>query len=110
RQRPSVTVSLDTDVSAVKKLEAAAPTKIRVTTGDDGKAVVKITGFPTPAEKEKLIAALPEAEVSGFSEQLAAYEAEHLHHASPAERGETFTVPALMTWVQGELELADTDI
>jgi len=110
RPKPSVTVSLDVNPAAAKELEAAAPTKVRVTAGSDGKAVVKITGFLSPAEKEKLIAALPEAEVGGFSDQVASYEAEHLHHASPAERGTTFTVPALMTWVQGELELADTDI
>ncbi|WP_029618551.1 DEAD/DEAH box helicase [Pseudorhizobium marinum] len=110
RWQPSVTVSLDANPAAVKELEAVAPSKVRVTTGDDGKAVVKITGFLSPAEKEKLVAALPDAEVSNFSDQVASYEAEHLHHASPAERGETFTVPALMTWVQDELELADTDI
>lgn len=110
RPQPSGIVSLDTDPVAVKELEAVAPTKVRVTAGEDGKAVVKITGFFSPAEKEKMIAALPEAVVGSFSEQVASYEAEHLHEASPAERGETFVVPALMAWVQGELELADTDI
>lgn len=110
RPQPSVTVPLDADPAAVKELEAAAPSKVRVTAGDDGKAVVKITGILTPTEKEKLIAALPEGQAGGFSDQVATYEAEHLHQASPAERGETFTVPALMAWAQGELELADTDI
>ncbi|KQQ78457.1 restriction endonuclease subunit R [Rhizobium sp. Leaf321] len=110
RPQPSVAVSLNAHPAAVKELEAAAPSKVRVTAGEDGRAVVKITGFLSPAEKQKLIAALPKAEAGGFSEQIASYEAEHLHEASPAERGETFTVPALMAWVQGELELADTDI
>lgn len=95
RPQPSVTVSLDADPVDVKELEAVAPSKVRVIAGEDGKAVVKITGFLSPAEKEKLIAVLPEAEVGGFSDQVASYEAEHLHQASPAERGETFTVPAL---------------
>lgn len=110
RPQPSVTVSINADPVAVKELEAVAPSKIRVTAGGDGKAMVKIMGFLSPAEMEKLIAALPDAEVSGFSDQVASYEAEHLHQASPAERGETFAVPALLAWVQGELELADTDI
>jgi type III restriction enzyme len=110
RPRPSVTVSLDADPADVRELEAAAPSKIRIAAGADGKAVVKITGFLSPAEKEKLIAALPDGEVHGFSAQVANYEAEHLLQASPAERGETFNVPALMAWLQGELELADTDI
>lgn len=110
RPKPSITVSLDADPATVKELEAAAPTKVRVTTGTDGKALVKITGFLSPAEKEKLIAALPNADVGGFNAQVASYEAEHQHQASPSDRGATFTVPALMAWVQGELELADTDI
>lgn len=110
RPMPSSTISLDASADDMKELEAVAPTKIRVTTGADGKAQVKITGFLSVAEKDKLIAALPVAEAGGFREQVESYEAEHMHLASPAERGETFTVPALMTWVQDELELADTDI
>ncbi len=110
RPQPSLSHTIDADPAAMKGLEAAVPSKVRVTAGPDGKATVKITGFLSPAEKERLIAALPEAEVGGFNDQVATYEAEHLHHASPAERGEAFTVPALMAWVQGELELADTDI
>ncbi|TXG98467.1 MAG: restriction endonuclease subunit R [Nevskiaceae bacterium] len=110
RPKPSLARTIVVNPDVLKELEAAAPSKVRVTAGADGKAVMKITGFLTPAEKEKLVAALPEAEVSGFKEEVATYEAEHQHDVSPAERGETFTVPALMTWVQGELELADTDI
>jgi type III restriction enzyme len=110
RAKPNVTVTVDADPSTIKGLEAAAPSKVRVTAGADGKALVKITGFLSPAEKDKLIAALPDAEAGEFNEQVLAYEAENFHQASPAERGETFTVPALMAWVQGELELADTDI
>ncbi|SBW14879.1 hypothetical protein BR10RB9215_C11726 [Brucella sp. 10RB9215] len=110
RPMPSSTISLDASADDMKELEAVAPTKIRVTTGADGKAQVKITGFLSVAEKDKLIAALPVAEAGGFREHVESYEAEHKHLASPAERGETFTVPALMTWVQDELELADTDI
>jgi len=110
RSKPSVTVIIDADPAAVKELEAIAPSKVKVTAGADGKAVVKITGFPSPSEKEKMLAALPDTEAGGFSDRVAAYEAENLHQASPAERGETFVVPALVAWVQGELELADTDI
>ncbi|MEN5246154.1 DEAD/DEAH box helicase family protein [Brucella pseudintermedia] len=110
RPTPSRTISLEAIADSVKELEAVAPTKIRVTTGADGKAQVKITGFLSATEKDKLIAGIPVAEADGFREQVESYEAEHKHLASPAERGETFTVPALMVWVQDELELADTDI
>lgn len=110
RPKPNLTVSLSADASAVKELEAVAPAKVRVSIAEDGKAVVTITGLLTPAEREKLIAAIPEADAGGFSDKVAAYEAEHIDQASPAERGESFVAPALMAWVQGELELADTDL
>ncbi|PQZ47121.1 restriction endonuclease subunit R [Ochrobactrum sp. MYb15] len=110
RPTPSRIIRLATNEESLKALEAVAPTKIRVTTNDQGQAAVKITGFLSVTEKEKLIAAIPVAEAPGFREQVESYEAEHMHLASPAERGETFTVPALMVWIQGELEFADTDI
>lgn len=110
RPKPNLTVSLSADASTVKELEAVAPAKVRISAGEDGKAVVKITGLLTPAERERLIAAIPVADVGGFSDKVAAYEAEHIDQASPAERGERFIAPALMAWVQGELELADTDL
>lgn len=110
RPKPSMTTTIDVDPNALRGLEAAAPSKVRVLAGADGKAVVKITGFLSPAEKAKLVAALPEAEAGGFEKEVASYEAEHRGAASPAERGERFIAPALMAWVQGELELADTDV
>ncbi len=110
RPKPSVTIPVSADTAAVKNLEAVAPGKVIVTSSANGKALVKITGFLNPAEKEKMAASLPAAEVRGFNDRVAAYEAENLHQASPAERGSAFTVPALMAWVQGELDLADTDI
>lgn len=110
RPTPSRIIPLVTNEESLKALEAVAPTKILVMTNDEGQTAVKITGFLSVTEKEKLIAAIPVAEASGFREQVENYEAENMHLASPAERGETFTVPALMAWIQGELELADTDI
>ncbi len=110
RPKPTMTTTINVTPDALRGLEAAAPSKVRVTAGADGKAVVKITGFLSPSEREKLVAALPEAEAGDFEEQVSSYQAAHQRDASPAERGERFTVPALMAWVQGELELADTDL
>lgn len=110
RPRPSFTRTIDGDITALRVLQHAIPNKVRVTASPDGKAIVQISGFLTPAEKETLIAALPAPEARGFREQVINYEAEHFHNASPAERGDTFTAPALMASVQGELELADIDI
>src|SRR5690606_29746707 len=67
RPKPSLTHTIEADPATLKALEQIAPSKVRISAGSDGKAVVKITGFLSPAEKKKLIAALPDAEVGGFS-------------------------------------------
>lgn len=110
RNLPSMVVPLAVDAATLRTIAAAAPGKIAISTAANGTAQVKITGFLRKDEKEQVFAALPETEASGFSDRVAAYEAENLHQASPAERGDRFNVPALMTWMQGELELADIDL
>lgn len=109
RPRPSLTVSLPVAVEELSTVAAAAPGKVQVEASEAG-AEVRITGFLTPTETDALVAALPAEHATRVRSQVAAYEAEHQHMASPAERGERFVVPALMAWIQGELAFADTDI
>lgn len=110
RPQPKLTVPIAVTIEAAKALEDVAPTKIKVAEAADGGSTIQVTGFLTATETDSLVAALPEMEANRVRDQVAAYEAEHAHIASPAERGATFVVPALMAWVQGELELADIDI
>lgn len=109
RPRPSLAVVLPVPVETLMIVAAVAPDKVRVESVASG-AELRITGFLSPSEADALVRALPIEHATRVREQVVAYEAEHHHMASPAERGETFTVPALMVWVQGELALADTDI
>ena len=51
----------------------------------------------------------PKPERKDFSDAVAAHRAEAKDGLSPAQRDETFAVPALMAVVQGELEIAETD-
>ncbi len=75
-----------------------------------GEAEIAVAG-PVDEKLEKAIAeALPEPERKGFVEAVAAYRVEARGLLSPAERGETFSVPRLMAAVQGTLEFADTDL
>ncbi len=83
---------------------------ISVNRTDDGKAEISITGMIGEVLEYEIANALPEAERQGFSDAAAAHRAEAAKLLSPAERGETFAVPALMADVQGKLELADTDL
>lgn len=91
-------------------MKAAAPEKIRVETTPGAAPVVTLTGFLRAAEKAAIFAALPDKAAQAVREEVARYEAEHAHHASPAELAGDFIVPRLMASVQGELVFADTDI
>ena len=104
RLPPSTRITLDADAAVLAAVKAAAPERVRV---EDG--AIRVTGFLREAEKEAVYAALPPAAAQIVREQVAAYEVEHAHAASPAERGETFVVPRLMAQVQGEPVFADTD-
>lgn len=110
RPVPSLAVTVVADEAAAKQMATVAPGKVEVTAAEGGGVEIKIKGFLRADEKEQIIAAMPETEVKGFSARVAQYEAENLHEASPAERGEIFTVPGLAVEVQGELELADIDV
>lgn len=110
RPRPSVSIAVAASADAVRGAATAAPAKVSVTPVDDGSATIRISGFLTDEEKSKVIAALPAEAVAGFEDAVATYEAESLHQASPAERGDSFIVPALVVPIQGDLELADIDV
>ena len=92
-------------ISELNKREGVT---VRETEG--GKAEIAVAGH-VGVELEKTIAeSLPEAERKEFIEAVAGYRVETQNRLSPAERGETFAVPRLMSEVQGTLEFADTDV
>jgi type III restriction enzyme len=109
RPRPHLEVSVAIERPQAVAIAEVAPEKISVTPGDDGH-IIRLTGFLTPQEKEQLVAILPQAAADRLRKDIAVYEADHAERISPADRGEQFVVPALMAHVQGELELADTDL
>ena len=83
---------------------------VTVNRTEDGKAEISVTGTISEDLEYEIANALPEAERQGFSDAAAAHRTEAAKLLSPAERGESFAIPALMAEVQGELELADTDL
>lgn len=72
--------------------------------------MLRVSGFLGETEKATIADALPPAAAAVFRDEMAAYEAEHARHASPAELGREFVVPRLMARVQGELVFADTEL
>lgn len=110
RPLPTVTIDLDATKEDVKGIERAAPGKISVAPNAAGKATIEIKGFLKPKEKEVLYEQTPERFHGHLRDKIAEFEAQHAHEVAPAHRGETFVVPRLMAWVQGELTFADTDV
>lgn len=109
RPKPAIEWAVTAPTEAIAAATAASPDKIAFIE-KDGETRLRITGFLTPQEKEAVVYALPESQKARFHEEMAAYEAENAHRISSADKGETMFVPALLAWVQGELELADTDL
>jgi type III restriction enzyme len=110
RPSPSTRVTIIADTTAVAAIRAAAPERVTVEAGANGATVIAVTGFLRAAEKEAILAALPAPAAGIFRDEIARFEAEHLHTVSPAELGKTFVAPRLMAWVQGSLEFADSEL
>lgn len=110
RPRPTASIVVEASPEALAAVKAAAPEKLRIDTAPGASPVITVTGFLRPAEKDVIYAALPENAANVVRKAIAQHELEHSHQASPAERGEDFVVPRLMTVVQGELVFADTDV
>ena len=97
-----------TPPESVDGLEERNDVTVRGTT--DGKAEIVIAGRVGARLEKAVAAALPESERREFAEAVAGYRVETQDPLSPADRGEAFAVPRLMSEVQQELELADTDV
>ncbi|WP_323809479.1 DEAD/DEAH box helicase [Sphingobium baderi] len=110
RPRPSTRITVDAAPEALAAVKAAAPEKVRIDTAPDAAPTITVTGFLREAEKEAIFAALPEKAAQVVREEVARYEAENAHQASPAELTGDFIIPRLMASVQGELVFADADI
>jgi type III restriction enzyme len=80
-----------------------------VRTTEDGKVEVSVAGYLTPEVEAAIVRAAPQETRDALSEAARRYRAETHSFLSPAERGESFRVPALMAWVQEELVFADVD-
>ena len=76
----------------------------------DGQVEIGVAG-PVDVNLERVIYAIvPETGHSEISDAIETYRKTVLNRLSPAERGETFSIPRLMTKIQGELAFADTDV
>jgi type III restriction enzyme len=92
-------------VAELKKREGVS---VRET--DDGKVEIAVTGRVDGGLESAIVEVLPETERTGFSAAVTKYRVEVKDQLSPAEQGEAFEVPRLVSEIQGEFEFADTDV
>ncbi|MGQ0610808.1 MAG: DEAD/DEAH box helicase [Paracoccaceae bacterium] len=92
-------------VAELKKREG-----VTVRERENGKVEIAVTGRVDGGLEQAIIQALPETERTGFSAAVTKYRVEVKDQLSPAEQGETFQVPRLVSEIQGAFEFADTDI
>ena len=92
--------------AALGKIQLAGLT---VSSTEGGVLEIAVTGrtSDTLAQAYKQ---LSPAEREALADVFAQHQLEAKMRLSPAERGETFNVPRLMTEIQGQLEFADTDV
>ena len=77
---------------------------------EGGKAEIVVVGHFDAQLETTISASLPESERNEFAKAVAGYRQETVETLSPAEVGETFSVPRLMSAVQDTLTFADTDV
>jgi type III restriction enzyme len=100
-----VPVSLTPETSAA--VAATVPGKLVADAQTGGLSIVQ---FLTPREIDRARSAFTKQDRPVFERAIETFIQSNRHIMAPAESGASFVVPALMTLVQGELDLADTDI
>ena len=94
-------------LSALRRISHEGLT-VRETAGGD--VEITVTGGIDAKLEESIAATVPESERRDITYAIEGFRTRNRHLLSPAELGEEFNVPRLMSEVQGSLEFADTDI
>lgn len=103
------TVAAGADVTAA--LAAVAKSEgVSITPQEDGMVEIAVTGRVPPDVEAAITSAIPEPARQGFGEAVRLYRFETKDQPSPAEQGEDFRVPRLVTEIQGSIEFADLDV
>lgn len=108
RAEPPPVFSAPAPEASVAALRALKDDRVSVEV-KDGAAILQVKGYLAPELVGEIAAALPEAARAGFHEAAASYQAQAHPRLPPAARGESFVVPALMTFVQGAFVFAEPE-
>lgn len=108
KPKPTFTHTVTATPEVVAELKKREGVTVRET--EDGKVEIAVTGRVDGGLEQAIIQALPETERTEFSAAVTKYRVEVKDQLSPAEQGETFRVPRLVSEIQGAFEFADTDV
>ncbi|GAB9214412.1 hypothetical protein BDS110ZK18_42950 [Bradyrhizobium diazoefficiens] len=109
RPKPVFRHTVAATAETVTALRGAATAGVSVVE-KDGKVEISVTGRVRADLEAVIVTALPASERQHFADALRKYRLDIRDQLSPAEQGEVFVVPRLVTEIQGEFEFADTDI
>ena len=108
RLRPTFSYTIPDSPGPVSGLQQHPGVSVRETQG--GETEISVDGRVDAVIEKRILESLPERERKEFTRAVARYRIETQDKLSPAELGENFAVPRLMSEVQGTLEFADTDV
>ncbi|WP_426037977.1 DEAD/DEAH box helicase [Cypionkella sp. TWP1-2-1b2] len=108
KPKPTFTHTVTATPEVVAELKKREGVTVRET--EDGKVEIAVTGRVDGGLEQAIIQALPETERTEFSAAVTKYRVEVKDQLSPAEQGEAFRVPRLVSEIQGAFEFADTDV
>jgi type III restriction enzyme len=108
KSKPTFTHTVAATPEVLSELKKHAGVAVRAT--EDGMVEIAVTGRVAGGLEQMIAGVISEPERKEFTEAVARYRAAVKDQLSPAEQGETFQVPRLMSEIQGALEFADTDV
>lgn len=103
------TVAVTPDVAAA--LASVAKSEgVSVVPKEAGTVEIAVTGYVALDIETAIASAIPAPARQGFAEAVQKYRLDIKDQFTPAEQGESFRVPRLVTEIQGSFEFADADV
>ena len=109
-QKPTFSHTMTASQETLSALRGISHEGLAVRQTYGGEVEITVTGGIDVSLEESITATVSESERRGLSDAVESYRTLNRHLLSPAERGEKFSIPRLMSEIQSSLAFADTDV
>ena len=109
-QKPTFSHTMSASPDTLSALRGISHEGLVVRETDDGEVEISVIGDIDASLEESITATVPETARRNLSNAVESYRTLNRQLLSPAKRGEKFNIPRLMSAIQGNLEIADTDV